>query len=482
MNAVKRCLALIAATLVVGACGGDPTVDDAGTNLSIRATPGAVWVRNNSSATVTIEAVDPLGGPATGSWSVGPVVGPMTAVLDSNYQNTSAGALGLKSRFVVTPITEGEGNVTFTGTGGSVLVPVRIAPDTNAFAVAISDLTPTIGDTLTITAPAGTRFTALTTVNFYNGSLTRNLQQGAVPMITSIDAPDSTVLHVIPPAGAEGQLRITGISNPSTPSLTVTARSADAIAVVDTKTLTATYSLGTSGIAPNTAMTITLTQPGYRFRTGAGAAADTSNITAPFPGSSMAGVKTVISDSLNMTVFLPPGYRNPVGFTKLFNAAQPYYNLALPGIDSIRVDSLPQAGLGQDDPNVGPVGTITLPAMNPGDRYVFWDNGTLSAPDFVAIGQHDNDQFVAINITTAGRYEFSVAWDGTASAPDIDNYIMNSTLTGFRATCGSCGANPEVLTTSATTPLAAGSTQYWAATLWDGQKPTRFRVTVRRVS
>ena len=44
------------------------------------------------------------------------------------------------------------------------------------------------------------------------------------------------------------------------------------------------------------------------------------------------------------------------------------------------------------------------------------------------------------------------------------------------------GASPEVLTTSATTPLAAGSTQYWAATLWDGQKPTRFRVTVRRVS
>ena len=35
MNAVKRCLALFAATLVVGACGGDPTAGDAGTDLSI---------------------------------------------------------------------------------------------------------------------------------------------------------------------------------------------------------------------------------------------------------------------------------------------------------------------------------------------------------------------------------------------------------------------------------------------------------------
>ncbi len=484
MNAVKRCQALIAATLLIGigACGGDPTAPGAGKDLSIRATPGAVWVRNNTSATVNIEAVDKLGGPAEGSWAVGTITGPFTAVIDTTFQNTSAGALNLKARFVITPITEGEGSVAFTGTGGTIIVPVRVAPDTNAFAVTISDLTPTIGDTITVTAPAGTRFTAGTTVNFYNGPLSRNLQQGATPKITSIDAPDSTVLHVIPPAGAEGQLRFTGISNPSTPSLTVAARSTGVMTLVDTKNLTATYSTGTTNITPNTAIDITLTQPGYRFRTGAGAAADTTSITAPFPGSAMAGVMTLLPDSTHMRVFLPPGYRTPVGFNALFNAAQPYYNLALPGKDSIKVDSLPQSGLGQDDPNVGPVGAITLPAMAVNDVYVFWDNGTLTAPDFVGIGQHDNDQFVQILITTAGRYRFSVSWDGSASAPDIDNYIMNSALTGFRATCGSCSTNPEVLTTSAVTPLAAGSTQYWASTLWDGQKPTRFRVKVTRIS
>ncbi|HWA40588.1 MAG TPA: hypothetical protein VG712_03195, partial [Gemmatimonadales bacterium] len=138
---MKRCLALIAATLVVGACGGDPTVDEAGTNLSIRATPGAVWVRNNSSATVNIEAVDKLGGPAAGSWSVGTIVGPLTAALDTSYQSTTAGSLGVKSRFVVTPTAEGEGSVQFTGTGGSIVVPVRVAPDTSDFNVTFTSPT-----------------------------------------------------------------------------------------------------------------------------------------------------------------------------------------------------------------------------------------------------------------------------------------------------------------------------------------------------
>lgn len=496
MNAVKRCLALFAATLVVGACSGDPTADDAGTNLTIRATPGAVWVRNNATATVTIEAVDKLGSPIEGTWAITGSSGPLTAELDTTYQNSydpndtiPTVPLGVKARFVVTPTAEGEGSVTIEGTGGSVTIPIRMAPDTNAFAAVFSKGNPALGDTITITAPAGTRFTAGTTVNFYSSSLSNSLQQGATPMITLIDGPlvggvpDSTVLHVIVPAAAEGQARISGISNPSTPSLTVTARTTTTIPVVDTKTLTGTYSVGPTGVAPNTPVTVTLTQPGYKFRTGAGAAADTTAFTLTFPGSAMAGLVTRIIDSNTITFFPPPGYRSRVVTTKLFNPLQPFYNLSIPFLDTLKVDSLPKAGLGQDDPLAGPVGIITLPAMAVNDVYVFWDNGTLNSPDYEGLGQGpDLNQYVQINITTAGRYRFSVAWDGSATAPDVDNYLLNQARTGFRATCGTCGANPEVLTTSATTPLAAGSVQYWAATLWDGTRPTRMRVVVTRIS
>ena len=58
MNAVKRCLALIAATVAIGACSGDPTADLAGADPTIRATPGAVWMTQDKTTTVLIESVD----------------------------------------------------------------------------------------------------------------------------------------------------------------------------------------------------------------------------------------------------------------------------------------------------------------------------------------------------------------------------------------------------------------------------------------
>jgi hypothetical protein len=477
MNAVKRCLAFFAVALVVAACGGDDTADQAGANLHIRATPGAVWTRHNSNpATILIDAVDNLGGNAEGSWSVGTVTGPMTVVLDTSYQTTSNGSLALASRFIITPTAAGEGEFVVNGTGGPVTVPVRIAPDTNAFAAVISDATPNIGDTITFTAPAGTRFTATTTVNFYAGAQTNTLQQGATPKIVSITPADSTVLRVIPPAGAQGWARITGIAAPSTPSLTSTARTSTSLATVDTKTLTGTYTTPLTGIPYNTAVTVTLTQPGYRFRTATSA----SSLTLPFPGSTMAGVVTVVNpDSLHITFFPPPGFANRAVATNLFNAAQSFYNLSLPFIDTLRVDSLPTAGLGQDDPDAGPVGVVTLPAMAVNDIYVFWDNGTYTAPDADGLGQSGStNMYEEVVITTAGRYRFTYDWDGSA---DIDSYVLDITRTSFLGSCGGCTAHPEVMTTPAT-PLAAGVHVYVAATIWSGLRPVRVRVTVTRIA
>jgi hypothetical protein len=262
----------------------------------------------------------------------------------------------------------------------------------------------------------------------------------------------------------------------------VAARSAGSVTLVDTKTISSTYSTGTTGIPANSLINFTMTQPGYRFRTGAGAAADTTSITAPYVASTLGGVVGIFTDSTHMTIFAPPGFNNRVVLTKLFHPAQSFYNLSLPAADTIKVDSLPQIGLGQDNPDAGAVGLVTLPAMNAGDVYVFWDNATFTAPDSILeIGTSLDapDQFVEIVITTAGRYRFTVAWDNTA---DIDNYLVNGTLSGFRATCGNCNTNPEVLTSSATTPLAAGSHQFWAGTIWSGTKPVRLRFIVTRVS
>jgi|GEM_PF-6751341 len=479
MNAVKRCLALFAVTLVVAACGGDDSAENAGKNLHIRATPGAVWTRHNSApATILVDAIDNLGGATEGSWSLGAVVGPMTVELDTSYQSTSNGALALAARFVITPTAAGEGNFVVNGTGGPVTVPVRIAPDTNKFAVTISKLSPTLADTITITAPAGTRFTSGTTVNFYAGAQTNTLQQGATPKIVSITPADSTILTVIPPAGAQGWARITGISAPSTPSLTTIARTTDSIKTVDTKTLTGTWSLATTAIPYNTPMTVTLTQPGYKFRpTGNSVSA----LSMPLPGSTMGGVTTVVSDSTHITFFPPPGYGNRPVATNLFNAAQSFYLLSLPFFDTLKVDSLPTIGLGQDDPDAGPVGVVTLPAMAATERRVIWDNGTYKAPDSDGLGDpgFSTNQYLEFVITTAGRYQFTVDWDGSG---DIDTYILNLARTSILASCGACNTHPEVLGGAAGLNLAAGVHVYLASTLFEGNRPGKVRITVIRIS
>ena len=381
MNAVKRCLALIAATLVVGACGGDPTVDEAGTNLSIRATPGAVWVRNNSSATVNIEAVDPLGGPAAGSWIVETIVGPMTAVLDSNYQNTTAGALGVKSRFVVTPTAEGEGSVKFTGTGGSVTVPVRIAPDTSDFNVTFTSPTQTgdsvivpLNGAVTLTTPAGVRFTSGTTVRVTAGPLARDTALFR-PINFSIAADSQTLTFTPGPmasrpgaAGAlMGQVRITGVASISTPTLVSSARTGARLRTdqIDTSGTTR-LSLVPAAAALGDTISVTL-PPEYRFTPGT-----TINYFTPQPNGSMLGTngqaapfKISTSADSSTIRFLPgPGVAGQPRFTGIVVRNNTVFSLAARSINSTAIPAIPFLSTTFSANNLAvntPV-TVTLPA------------------------------------------------------------------------------------------------------------------------
>ncbi|HWB35732.1 MAG TPA: hypothetical protein VHA75_06890, partial [Rugosimonospora sp.] len=359
MNAVKRCLALIAATLVVGACGGDPTVDDAGTNLSIRATPGAVWVRNNASATVNIEAVDRLGGPAAGSWTVGTIVGPLTAALDTSYQSTTAGSIGVKSRFVVTPTAEGEGSVQFTGTGGSIVVPVRVAPDTGAFAATISTATPANGEVVTLTAPAGIVFTGGSTVRFFNGPLSRDTSNGGLvfPAVTALSA-DSSQLSFVAGPGANGVMRVTGIASRSTPALVTTARTSVTMTApaVDTSNL----AVAISNAAPTVLDTVvaTIAAP-YRF-TRAG---EPYSIT-PTSGGAAPIVVGYSPDSTQVRLIIPPGASGKLRSGRVVYTTSPTSGFA--GRSAGTLTAAPPPPLNATFSNNAPAAnapiTVTMPA------------------------------------------------------------------------------------------------------------------------
>ena len=444
MNAVKRCLALIAATLVVGACGGDPTAKDAGADLSIRATPGAVWMRNNSSATVNIEAVDKLGGPVEGTWAVGTITGPFTAVLDTTFQNTSAGALSVKARFVVTPTSEGEGSVVFSGTGGSITVPIRVAPDTNAFNVVFSTLTPAIAQTITATAPAGTRFTAGTTINFYSGPLTLNLSNGlAAPSIVSYNA-DTTVMTILPAPGASGQIRFTGIASVSTPGLTTTARSTQSVTVPVLASVAATF----SNAAPAVNVGVTLTMPAnFQFRPTS-ALTNAGQALAPI-------ILSRSADSTAVSILPWPSTTGPVTITAVKFAPLASLSLTLPTTASLTVAAA--ADLGSDDPANGGNYAFSAPTVT-GTATGLYDLASMTQADPTCDGG-SAAQFYTLNVTATGSYTFRVNW---TSGSDFDFGVMvkdgsygSPSCADYLSTSGLASSKPE----SFTVTLTAG-TQY----------------------
>lgn len=276
MNAVKRCLALIAATVVIGACGGDPTADLAGTGLKIRATPGTVWMYHSKPTTVLIEAVDATGAPQPGSWTASPT-GPLSVVFDSTFQPTNTGTLRISSRFVISASTEGNGFVVFSGTGGADTVNVRVAPDTDNVQLTASDSSPALFQPITLTAPAGLVFTGGTTVRFYRGPLPIDSANGGLsfPSITAWSA-DSTQITFVPGPGSNkypsgGFARITGIASRQTPTLTTTARTAfkfDTLPTVDTVNFPLSVKFASTGNATTTSFldTMVIIAPaGYVF-------------------------------------------------------------------------------------------------------------------------------------------------------------------------------------------------------------------------
>lgn len=322
MNAVKRCLALFAVTLVVGACGSDQTADDAGTNLHIRTTPGAVWTRHNSTpATFVVDAIDNLGGNTEGSWDVESVTGPMTVDLDTAYQSTSNGPLGLAARFIVTPTAAGDGFVVVTGTGGTDTVPVRIAPDTGAFAVVFSDSSSALQQLITATAPTGIVFTSATTVRFYTGPQARDTGNGGLsfPVVTSLSA-DSTQITFVTGPGANGTARFTGLGSRSTPTLNTTARADFAMTAP-----TPTVDTNAFSVSP------TFKSTGNRTTTSV---LDTLILVAPATYSFLANTTV---EFFRLAPTNPPSTTNPTGYTVSNGTSNPVIVYRSANLDTLKV-------------------------------------------------------------------------------------------------------------------------------------------------
>jgi hypothetical protein len=337
MNAVKRCLALVAATLVVGACSGDPTAGDAGTHLTIRVTPGAVWMQQDKTTSVTIEAIDITGSPQPGSWTAS-TTGPVVATLNEDYQNTNGGApVGSAQQFVISATAAGEGSVTFTGTGeDDVTVPVRIAPATASFEVVFTAPSTPVGDSIvvplntpvTITTPAGLRFTSTTAVRMIVGPLATNASF-FTPINLSISSPDSTTLTFTPGPNSTGTIEVSGIVSLSTPTLKSTARTHTRL-ITDLFDTVSTSRITLSTATPAIGDTITVTLPAtYRFSPNTAVTHFTDTVINGVPqrintnGLATSPVVSVAADSGSLRYLVAPNARGRPSFSNIRVRATP---------------------------------------------------------------------------------------------------------------------------------------------------------------
>ncbi len=206
MNRLVRGSVMLAATLVVlAACGGDPTADGADKPVEIVTDPSVLFVVNTDSQAVTVELHNQLGQQLAADFAVANVGAGIVvtrddsfAVIDGNKPNPT------KARFFVRP-TDPSSLVSATfdivAGGLTTTIPVKITPE--KLAGVFSTLTPNIGDTLTLTAPAPITFTPASTLSL----------GGLDAPVLSV-SPDGTTLTFIVPAGASGADTVTGLSLP----------------------------------------------------------------------------------------------------------------------------------------------------------------------------------------------------------------------------------------------------------------------------
>ena len=176
-------------------CSGDPT-SDFREPAGIVASPTAVFINVGETKPVIAALQDDQGNQIAADFEVS--FGPgINVVADPTYLNTTAGVhIQNQVRFQVTASAIANSSFTLTAGGKTLVVPVRVTPA--AIDIAISNATPALGDTITLTAPAGVLFTDESEVTFAGGP------PGDIVSLS----PDRTILTVVPGPNTAGVVTI----------------------------------------------------------------------------------------------------------------------------------------------------------------------------------------------------------------------------------------------------------------------------------
>jgi hypothetical protein len=241
--------------LVVAGCNGDPTDSLRGGPSRIDASPSQLFIELDQTKTVDVGAVDDQGNPLTFDYQVTNVGTGITVSRDSSFLPVfvNDSTLGVPSqapifRFKVTGTAYGASSFTVSAGGVDQVIPVQVTPVAGLAATFTPSATPALGDTVTITAPAGVTFTqtALLTLPGAPDSLN--------PRIVDRD-PNGTFIRFLAPPNVNAPVTVTEVVSTSAPTLVLSPATTTLLQTPLIDTVDVTYSTA----APTMGQTVTAT-------------------------------------------------------------------------------------------------------------------------------------------------------------------------------------------------------------------------------
>jgi hypothetical protein len=443
-----------------------------------------------------------------------------------------------RARYEVTGVSFVFTHLSASGGGAELDIDVRVVP-APTLAVGISNTAPPLGDTLTITAAAGTHFTDSSAVSFAGGP---------APVLVSIDPAGASML-VLPGPSTSGPATITNVQVNFDPSLVFTVNSVDAVtndvapadlgdpfssttpALGDTVTMTAPagYVFQTSTtvtfpvaappvitglsadstqlfllVAPNTDTTAVVTNiihnrlpqfPLTLFTTVAmqspviadfpatfvpdpAPVGDTVVVTAgagflfsdaataTFPGGAV-DVTGFAADSTTMSVVLQPDVADvtgPLTVAGVVASAAPQFELTIPTADSVTQSKENFAGT--DDPGTAPV--ITIPSS--GNTLTITDGGPFDGGTFAA----NDSRFYTFTLAASTTFDLTMTWTNDR---DLGAYFVDGAFTAIVASVDALGTGAGGQPETGTVTLDAG-TYFLVANLFVPSDPVPAAYTI----
>jgi hypothetical protein len=263
MNRLTSGMVPLFALLLVAGCSTEPTGDLRNGTARIDAAPSQLFIELGATKTVDVSAVDDQGNQISSAYEVTSVGSGITVVRDSTFLpefvDDSTLAVPPEApifRFIVGATAYTSTSFTVSNGAKEVVIPVQVTPVV-AIDATFSDSTPALGDTITVTAPAGTSFTQTAVLQLPGAPDSLN------PLIVERDPAGAFIRFVAPP-NVNAAVTISEVVAASAPTLVLHPATQALLTTPLIDTVDVTYSTATPTLGQT--VTATIQDPLIKFR------------------------------------------------------------------------------------------------------------------------------------------------------------------------------------------------------------------------